>query len=133
MDTRVSPARQNALVIEPCIPEAWRQFEIVFRYHSERYEITVENPRAVSRGVARVKLDGKLLSGNPMLIPLSDDGMLHRVRVILDEASGTSEISCGRPHLYWYKSIISKHPAMTSSAGDDTAAIKPPNLSRRKH
>ena len=72
--------------------KGWRHFEIVFRYHSARYEIAVENPHGVSRGVSRVELDGKLLQGNPLLIPLSDDGETHRVRVILEKGSRVDEL-----------------------------------------
>jgi cellobiose phosphorylase len=60
--------RGATLLIDPYIPRAWRRFEIVFRYHSARYDIAVENPHEVSRGVTRVELDGKLLQGNPVLI-----------------------------------------------------------------
>ena len=35
-----------------------RGFEIAFRYRSARYEIAVENPRGVSRGVDPLELDG---------------------------------------------------------------------------
>ena len=87
--------RGATLRIDPSIPKAWRNFEIVFRYHSARYQIAVENPHGVSRGVTRVELDGKSLDGNPALIPLSDDGATHRVRVILDEVSQVGEVS---PH-----------------------------------
>jgi cyclic beta-1,2-glucan synthetase len=84
--------RGATLLIDPCIPKAWRNFEIVFRYHSARYTIGVENPRGVSRGVTRVELDGMLLQGNPALIPLSDDGATHAVRVVLDEVSEVGEV-----------------------------------------
>ena len=84
--------RGATLQIDPGIPKAWRQFEIVFRYHSARYEIAVENPHGVSRGVNQVVLDGKLLEGNPVLIPLSDDGKSHAVRVILDDFSRVDEL-----------------------------------------
>src|SRR5204863_6819049 len=50
--------RGGTLHLDPCIPRAWRGFEITFRHHSARYEITVENPRSVTRGVSRVELDG---------------------------------------------------------------------------
>jgi cyclic beta-1,2-glucan synthetase len=75
--------RGATLLIDPCIPRAWRGFEIVFRYHSARYDITVENPRGVSRGVARVELDGVALADSRAPVPLADDGATHRVRVIL--------------------------------------------------
>ena len=75
--------RGATLLLDPCVPKAWRDFEIAFRYHSARYDIAVENPHGVSRGVARVELDGKPLPGNLAQIPLADDDVTHRVRVVL--------------------------------------------------
>ncbi len=74
--------RGGTLHLDPCIPRAWRGFEITFRYHSARYEITVENPRSVTRGVSRVELDGAPLAGGAA-IALADDGATHRVHVVL--------------------------------------------------
>ncbi|HEX2707765.1 MAG TPA: glycosyl hydrolase family 65 protein, partial [Solirubrobacterales bacterium] len=48
------------LQIDPCIPRAWPGFRIEFRYHSATYEIAVENPAGVSRGVATIELDGEV-------------------------------------------------------------------------
>jgi cyclic beta-1,2-glucan synthetase len=75
--------RGAMLLIDPCIPSAWRGFEIVFRYRSTRYDIAVENPRGVSRGVTRVEVDGVAMAGTGAPIPLKDDGATHRVRVVL--------------------------------------------------
>jgi cyclic beta-1,2-glucan synthetase len=74
------------LLLAPCIPKAWPRFEIVFKYHSARYEISVENPAGVSRGVACVELDGKTLPKGATRLPLVDDGAAHRVRLILGQA-----------------------------------------------
>ncbi len=71
------------LLLAPCIPREWTRFQIVYHYHSARYEIAVENPRRVNRGVSHVELDGKTLPGDPARIPLADDGLAHKVRVIL--------------------------------------------------
>jgi cyclic beta-1,2-glucan synthetase len=71
------------LVLDPCIPKAWPGFEIVFRYRSARYEIAVENPQGVSRGVASAELDGKALPEGSGRVPLVDDGAVHKVRVVL--------------------------------------------------
>jgi cyclic beta-1,2-glucan synthetase len=73
--------RDKALVIEPCIPRAWKGFELSFKYHSARYEIAVENPRGVSRGVTRVELDG--VTEATGRIGLVDDGVTHRIRIVL--------------------------------------------------
>ena len=74
--------RGAVLHLDPCIPRAWRSFEIKFRYHSAHYEITVENPHGVARGVSFAELDGAALSDGAH-IRLADDGTTHRVRVIL--------------------------------------------------
>jgi cyclic beta-1,2-glucan synthetase len=74
--------RGTRLYLDPCIPRAWRRFEIRFRYHSARYEITVENPQGVARGVSSVERDGVSLGGR-MPIELADDGANHHVRVVL--------------------------------------------------
>ena len=75
--------RGTSLHIDPCIPRAWPGYEIDFRYHSARYEIVVENPHGVSRGVTSMELDGQPVIGAGAAIPLADDGATHRVRVVL--------------------------------------------------
>ncbi len=72
-----------SLLLAPCIPKEWLGFEIVFRYRSARYEIAVENPHGVNRGVSRVELDGKILTGGTTRVALIDDGGVHQVHVIL--------------------------------------------------
>jgi cyclic beta-1,2-glucan synthetase len=74
--------RGSRLVIDPCIPRAWPGFTIAFRHRSSRYDITVENPRAVNRGVESIALDGARLDVDKG-IPLDDDGRAHEVRVVL--------------------------------------------------
>jgi len=71
------------LCLAPCIPKAWPRFEIAFNYRSARYEIAVENPDGVCRGIAYAELDGKTLPEGPARVPLVDDGETHKVRVIL--------------------------------------------------
>jgi cyclic beta-1,2-glucan synthetase len=77
--------RGSMLSIDPCVPMSWRDFEIRFRYRSASYEISVENPRGVSRGVTLLELDGATIANESALIPLSDDGRAHRVRVVLGQ------------------------------------------------
>jgi len=74
--------RGTQLVIDPCIPCAWRGFELVFRYRSARYDLVVENPRGVSRGVSSVEVDGVSLAGD-LSIRLVDDRKAHHVRIVL--------------------------------------------------
>jgi cyclic beta-1,2-glucan synthetase len=85
--------RGSLLVIDPCVPRAWRGFEMQLRHRSSRYAIVVENPDGAMRGVESVDLDGVSLS--PIVdggataraeVPLVDDGAEHRLRIRLGSA-----------------------------------------------
>ena len=69
--------------IDPCIPRAWPGFEITFKYGASRYEVTVENPQGVSRGVATIEVDGARLAAGTTRVALTDDGRAHGVRVVM--------------------------------------------------
>jgi len=71
------------LFIDPCIPKVWPGYEISFRYGGAHYDIGVENPLGVCCGILAMKLDGRMLSVKPALIPLVDDGASHQVQVVL--------------------------------------------------
>ncbi|MCK6370085.1 MAG: glycosyl transferase, partial [Gammaproteobacteria bacterium] len=75
----------SRLSLAPCIPAHWPGFEIVFRYRSTRYDIVVENPTGVIRGVAAAELDGCPLPEGPVRIALVDDGLSHKLRLVLGE------------------------------------------------
>ena len=76
----------DALRIDPCIPKDWPGFQLSYQHrgkqHVSRYEITVENPGKVCRGVTRVELDGQTLAIDDA-IALVDDGQTHQLRVVL--------------------------------------------------
>ena len=75
--------RGTTLVVDPCVPKSWPGFTIAFRYRSARYEIAVDNPDGVSRGVSRIVVDGKPLPTPATPINLADDGATHQVQVTL--------------------------------------------------
>ena len=75
--------RGTTLKIEPCIPRVWPGYRIDFRYHSARYEVVVENPHGVNRGVVSLQLDGRTLTDIDAGVPLADDGATHAVKVEL--------------------------------------------------
>jgi cyclic beta-1,2-glucan synthetase len=76
----------NRLAFAPCIPKAWPRFEISFRYRATKYEISVENPARVSRGIAHGELDGESLAAGCTTIELVNDGLTHRLKLQLGEA-----------------------------------------------
>ncbi len=77
--------RGEHLIIDPCIPKHWPGFTISLRHRSSTYEIAVENPAGVSRGVRCIELDGQSLPENGALVALTDDGAIHHVRVVLGQ------------------------------------------------
>lgn len=83
----------TTLTIDPCIPKEWPGFKMTFRYHSARYDILVDNPERVCRGVAAVRLDDRPVSadavGGHRRIALVDDGSTHVVEVVLAEVEET--------------------------------------------
>jgi cyclic beta-1,2-glucan synthetase len=72
----------GVLRLDPCIPRSWPRFEIMFRHGESQYEILVENPQSVQRGVAAAELDGAMIDV-PLSIQLKDDGGAHRLQVWL--------------------------------------------------
>jgi cyclic beta-1,2-glucan synthetase len=96
--------RGQRLVVDPCIPPGWRGYEINYRHGSSRYEIKVENPHGVSRGIASVEVDGELQPSDD--IPLKDDGARHTVRIVLgaratpapDESRGAETAQASTSH-----------------------------------
>ncbi|HEY8187972.1 MAG TPA: glucoamylase family protein [Pyrinomonadaceae bacterium] len=75
--------RGETLQIDPCVPRWWRDFDITYRRDRTTYRIRVENPLALSRGVATVELDGALQPHDE--IRLVEDAQTHTVRVVLGE------------------------------------------------
>jgi len=73
--------RGATLSIDPCIPRHWPGYSMQFRYHAAIYDITVDNPLHVSRGVTLTELDGTALLANTN-IPLVVEGQ-HHVRIVL--------------------------------------------------
>ena len=75
--------RGATLHVDPCIPRSWPGYKITFRYHSARYELSVENPHGATRGVSRVVVDGKEQPKDGRGISLTDDGATHSIEVLL--------------------------------------------------
>jgi cyclic beta-1,2-glucan synthetase len=75
--------RGATLYLDPCIPKHWPAFQVSLRFGATRYEVAVENPDGVSRGLASLQLDGEALPPGEGRIPLVDDGRIHQVRAVL--------------------------------------------------
>jgi len=67
--------------VMPCIPREWDGFHICWKHADCRYDIRVQNPEHVNRGVVSVLLDGREVSVHA--IPLLSDGASHEVQVTM--------------------------------------------------
>lgn len=72
----------SRLFMDPCIPSSWPGFELSFHYHASQYEVRVENPMQVSRGVQTIEMDGKSVRRTEGIL-LTDDGAKHLIRIAL--------------------------------------------------
>ncbi|TAK33170.1 MAG: DUF3131 domain-containing protein [Chloroflexota bacterium] len=73
--------RGNKLRLDPVIPADWTGFTIRCELRGARYEVRVENPDHVGRGVAWVEVDGQRQPGEA--VTLQNDGGSHIVVVRL--------------------------------------------------
>ena len=81
--SRASACGARSCSIDPCIPRAWRGFEIAFRYHASATRSSCRI-RAACRAASRAwrSMARRLPSGSAT-VPLTDDGATHRIRVVL--------------------------------------------------
>jgi len=70
----------NGLVIDPCIPKDWKEFEVTRRWRGATYEIKVQNPGGVSKGVKTVTLNGHTVQD---AIPPQAKGSVNEVTVVM--------------------------------------------------
>ena len=79
------------LLLSPCIPKFWSGYDIVYRHRGKPgtvtcYQIGVENPASVHRGIVLMELDGVAQASSTndsARIALSNDGGTHCVRIVL--------------------------------------------------
>jgi cyclic beta-1,2-glucan synthetase len=73
----------DVVYLNPCIPRTWPRFEMTVRFLSAHYEILVENPDGVCRGVVAAAVDGASVAARPFAFKMQDDGATHHVLVRL--------------------------------------------------
>jgi len=69
------------LIVHPCIPRAWKHYEIRYKAEKTECHIQVENPNGVNQGVKEILVDGTRIAGKK--IALASDGKEHRVEVTM--------------------------------------------------
>ena len=59
----IKPA-YDGLEINPCISSAWKEYSVKRKFRGAEYDITVQNPHGVCKGVKSLTVDGELVNGN---------------------------------------------------------------------
>ena len=70
----------NGLTIDPCVPQDWREFEVVRQWRGATFEIKVKNPHGVEKGVREIVVNGNRVIGS---IPVQPKGSRISVTVIM--------------------------------------------------
>jgi len=82
-------AELRGLLVDPCIPSSWDEFQITRRFRRATYEIHVVNPEHINQGVAEIEVDGERWASH--LLPVFSDGKTHKVEVRMGAAHGAVE------------------------------------------
>ncbi len=71
----------DGLQINPCVPKGLGDFTMSRKYRNTTYNITVENPSDVEKGVKEMYVNGNLVSGN--VIPYDETQTNADVRIVM--------------------------------------------------
>ena len=53
----------DGLLIDPCLPKTAHDYTVTRRFRGAEYEIHVSNPKGMSKGVAKMTVDGMPIEG----------------------------------------------------------------------
>ena len=70
----------DGMIVDPCIPGAWKGFQVTRKWRGATFEITVANPDGVQKGVRSITLNGEPVQG---AIPPQPAGSANRVAVVM--------------------------------------------------
>ncbi len=70
----------DGLIVDPCIPGDWKGFEVTRQWRGATFNITVQNPKGVEKGVRSVTLNSKPVTGP---IPPQAAGSVNKVVVVM--------------------------------------------------
>ncbi len=69
----------DSLTVDPCIPGNWDGFKVTRVWRGATYEIEVQNPSHVEKGVIKIEVDG----ARQAVIPVFEPGSTHHVKVVM--------------------------------------------------
>ncbi len=72
---------KDKLIIDPCIPREWSEYEIEYKYNKANYKIKVKNPEGVNNKVKRILINGDEIKEK--YIPLVNRDREYNIEVVL--------------------------------------------------
>ena len=73
--------QKDGLLVDPSIPSTWPGYKVRRKFRNAIYEIVINNPDRVCKGVKMMIVDGKTMEGN--LVPDFNDDHTHKVEVVM--------------------------------------------------
>jgi N,N'-diacetylchitobiose phosphorylase len=70
----------KGLEIDPCIPSDWKAFDVIRKWRGATYNIKVQNPDGIEKGVKSISLNGKDIKG---VIPIQKKGTVNEIVVMM--------------------------------------------------
>lgn len=80
----------DGLLIDPCLPAAWKKASVRRPFRGNLYDITIENPQGVEKGVKQIFVDGKPIQGR-LIVP-QGRGKTVSVRVVMGSAVSSNGV-----------------------------------------
>ncbi len=71
----------HGLKIDPCIPKEWDGFDVNRKFRNALYKIKISNPQHVSKGIKKLIVNGKEISGN--VIPIAAAGTENIIEAVM--------------------------------------------------
>ena len=71
----------DGLVIDPCIPKQWKEYSVKRKFRNKEFNITIKNPKGISKGVKSILLNGEELESN--FIPLKKTNQVNEIQVTM--------------------------------------------------
>ncbi|XHR28147.1 MAG: GH36-type glycosyl hydrolase domain-containing protein [Chthoniobacteraceae bacterium] len=71
----------EGLVVDPCIPRAWKGYKVDRVFRGATYHIEIQNPGGASKGIKTLCVNGQAVSGN--VIPIQPKGAVVNVVAVL--------------------------------------------------
>lgn len=69
----------DELVIDPCVPAEWKEFSVTREWRGAVFDIQVENPNSVMKGVKNILLDGREVTK----IPVQQPKTKHNIKIVM--------------------------------------------------